>query len=216
MMAMLMWHKNGEQMIANRCIVLDMMLTHLLTKRVGDFKKCINKNGFKWGKLLSDIANGVHINREPNMKWLKDVDVVYAPMNWKSEHWVALGINLNERLITVYDALISHTRESAVKARMTPICEMMPYLVRAMCQDVLISPYSVEPFEYVRCPTVAQNPTTGDCGPYTMKFLELLAFGHPFSDLTTIREADMVFYRQKYSVDIYEHGKREAGTVHLL
>lgn len=216
MMAMLMWHKNGEQMIANRCIVLDMMLTHLLTKRVGDFKKCINKNGFKWGKLLSDIANGVHINREPNMKWLKDVDVVYAPMNWKSEHWVALGINLNERLITVYDALISHTRESAVKARMTPICEMMPYLVRAMCQDVLISPYSVEPFEYVRCPTVAQNPTTGDCGPYTMKFLELLAFGHPFSDLTTIREADMVFYRQKYSVDIYEHGKREVGTVHLL
>lgn len=180
MMAMLMWHKNGEQMIANRCIVLDMMLTHLLTKRVGDFKKCINKNGFKWGKLLSDIANGVHINREPNMKWLKDVDVVYAPMNWKSEHWVALGINLNERLITVYDALISHTRESAVKARMTPICEMMSYLVRAMCQDVLISPYSVEPFEYVRCPTVAQNPTTGDCGPYTMKFLELLAFGHPF------------------------------------
>ena len=216
MMAMLMWHKNGEQMIANRCIVLDMMLTHLLTKRVGDFKKCINKNGFKWGKLLSDIANGVHINREPNMKWMKDVDVVYAPMNWKSEHWVALGINLNERLITVYDALISHTWESAVKARMTPICEMMPYLVRAMCQDVLISPYSVEPFEYVRCPTVAQNPTTGDCGPYTMKFLELLAFGHPFSELTTIREADMVFYRQKYSVDIYEHGKREAGTVHLL
>ncbi|AAG26070.1 hypothetical protein [Arabidopsis thaliana] len=216
MMAMLMWHKNGEQMIANRCIVLDMMLTHLLTKRVGDFKKCINKNGFKWGKLLSDIANGVHINREPNMKWMKDVDVVYAPMNWKSEHWVALGINLNERLITVYDALISHTRESAVKARMTPICEMMSYLVRAMCQDVLISPYSVEPFEYVRCPTVAQNPTTGDCGPYTMKFLELLAFGHPFSDLTTIREADMVFYRQKYSVDIYEHGKREAGTVHLV
>jgi len=110
------------------------------------------------------------------MKWLKDVDVVYAPMNWKSEHWVALGINLNERLITVYDALISHTRESAVKARMT----------------------------------------TGDCGPYTMKFLELLAFGHPFSELTTIREADMVFYRQKYSVDIYEHGKREAGTMHLL
>ncbi|CAB81070.1 putative protein [Arabidopsis thaliana] len=152
----------------------------------------------------------VHINREPNMKWLKDVDVVYAPMNWKSEHWVALGINLNERLITVYDALISHTRESAVKARMTPICEMIPYLVRAMCQDVLISPYSVEPFEYVRCPTVAQNPTTGDCGSYTMKFLELLAFGHPFSELTTIREADMVFYRQKYSVDIYEHGKREA------
>nr|AAD46015.1 F21H2.5 [Arabidopsis thaliana] len=216
MMAMLMWHKNGEQMIANRCIVLDMMLTHLLTKRVGDFKKCINKNGFKWGKLLSDIANGVHINREPNMKWMKDVDVVFAPMNWKSEHWVALGINLNERLITVYDALISHTRESAVKARMTPICEMMPYLVRAMCQDVLISPYSVEPFEYVRCPTVAQNPTTGNCGPYTRKFLELLAFGHPFSDLTTIREADMVFYRQKYSVDIYEHGKREAGTVHLV
>ncbi|CAB78012.1 hypothetical protein [Arabidopsis thaliana] len=211
MMAMLMWHKNGEQMIANRCIVLDMMLTHLLTKRVGEFKKCINKNRFKWGKLLSDIANGVHINREPNMKWLKDVDVVYAPMNWKSEHWVALGINLNERLITVYDALISHTRESAVKARMTPICEMMPYLVRAMCQDVLISPYSVEPFEYVRCPTVAQNPTTGDCGPYTMKFLELLAFGHPFSELTTIREADMVLYRQKYSVDIYEHGKREAA-----
>ena len=81
MMAMLMWHKNGEQMIANRCIVLDMMLTHLLTKRVGEFKKCINKNRFKWGKLLSDIANGVHINREPNMKWLKDVDVVYAPMN---------------------------------------------------------------------------------------------------------------------------------------
>jgi len=73
MMAMLMWHKNGEQLLANRCIVLDFSLRHELSKRVVDFRKCINKNGFKWGKFMSDIANGVHINREPTMKWVKDV-----------------------------------------------------------------------------------------------------------------------------------------------
>jgi len=44
---MLMWHKNGEQLIANICIVLDFFLLHELTKRVVDFRKCINKNGFK-------------------------------------------------------------------------------------------------------------------------------------------------------------------------
>jgi len=116
-------------------------------------------------------------------------------MNWNHEHWVALGINLKERRITVYDALISHTRESVVKSRMTHICKMMLFLVRAVCQDVLTSAYSVELFEYERCFTVAQTPNTGDCGSYTMKFLELLVFGNPFSDLFNIRETDMVFYR---------------------
>jgi len=106
-----------------------------------------------------------------------------------------VGEGCKEQRITVYDALISHMWESAVKSRMTPIYEMMSYLVRAMCQYVLTYAYSLKTFEYERCLTVAQNPTTGDCGPYTMKFLELLAFGNPVSDLFTIREADMVFYR---------------------
>ena len=68
MMAILMWHKNGEQMIANKCIVLDTFLLYEINKLVVEFKTCINRLGFKWGKLLYNIANGVHIHREPILR----------------------------------------------------------------------------------------------------------------------------------------------------
>ncbi|KAG7552426.1 Ulp1 protease family C-terminal catalytic domain [Arabidopsis thaliana x Arabidopsis arenosa] len=195
MLAMLMWHKNGQQMIENRCVVLDSFLLYELTKRAVSFNNCINKQGFKWGQRLYDIANGIHIHREPSLRWIKDVDVVYAPMNWRGDHWVGLAIHLRARNIIVYDAFIDYTRESAAWSKMKPVCEMMPYLVRAMCADVLPQTYSVEPFGYERDLNVAQNPSTGDCGPYAMKFLELLAFGNPMSDLVNIQESDMAIYR---------------------
>ncbi|XP_020885920.1 uncharacterized protein LOC110229648 [Arabidopsis lyrata subsp. lyrata] len=216
MLAILMWHKNGQQMIANRCVVLDSFLLYELTKRAVSFRNCINKLGFKWGDRLYDMANGIHIHHEPSLRWFKDVDVVYALMNWKGDHWVGLAIHLRARNIVVYDALIEHTRESVAWSKMQPVCEMMPYLVRAMCADVLPAKYSVEPFAYERNVMVAQNPSTGDCGPYAMKFLELLAFGNPMSDLVNIQEADMATYRQVYATEIYEHGKRECGNRRLL
>ncbi|CAE6074983.1 unnamed protein product [Arabidopsis arenosa] len=196
MLALLMWHKNGQQMIENRCVVLDFFLLYELTKRAVSFNNCINKQGFKWGQRLYDIANGIHIHRESSLRWIKDVDVVYAPMNWKGDHWVGLAIHLRARHIIVYDAFIDHTRESVAWSKMKHVCEMMPYLVRAMCADVLPQTYSVEPFGYERDLNVAQNPSTGDCGPYAMKFLELLAFGNPMSDLMNIQESDMAIYRQ--------------------
>ncbi|CAE5959469.1 unnamed protein product [Arabidopsis arenosa] len=174
----------------------------------------VDNMGFKWGQRLYDIANGIHIHREPSLRWIKDVDVVYAPMNWRGDHWVGLAIHLRARNIIVYDAFIDYTRESAAWSKMKPVCEMMPYLVRAMCADVLPQTYSVEPFGYERDLNVAQNPSSGDCGPYAMKFLELLAFGNPMSDLVNIQESDMAIYRQVYATEIYEHGKRE-GVPHL-
>ena len=128
-------------------------------------------------------------------------------MNWKDEkHWVGLAICLERRAIEIMDPLRSLTRESVVRSRILPIMEMLPYLVRATCKDYLDKPYPVTPFTYIRNQRLAQNPTTGDCGPYAMEFIELYMLNTPVEDRFSIEEDDMYNFRKGYAVDLYEHG----------
>jgi len=128
-------------------------------------------------------------------------------MNWKDEkHWVGLAICLERRAIEIMDPLRSLTRESVVRSRILPIMEMLLYLVRATCKDYLDKPYPVTPFTYIRNQRLAQNPTTGDCGPYAMEFIELYMLNTPVEDMFSIEEDDMYNFRKGYTVDLYEHG----------
>ncbi|KAG7544160.1 Ulp1 protease family C-terminal catalytic domain [Arabidopsis thaliana x Arabidopsis arenosa] len=126
----------------------------------------------------------------------------------EKEHWVGLSIHLKMRHVSIYDPLVSKTRESVVKTRMQPILDMMPYLLKEVCKDYVGQNYSLAPFTYFRVDYISQNPRTGDCGPFSMKFLELLMLGCTMSDLQTISEDDMDNYRKGYAVDIFEHGVR--------
>lgn len=192
----------------SRAIVLDSLLTYDLSRRANEFSRCKKKESFNWGELLYEIANGERINRQPKLKWLKDVDVLYVPLNWSQEHWVGLSIHLKMRHVTIYDPLVSKTREIVVKTRMQPILAMMPYLLKAVCKDYVGEKYSLDPFTYFRVDCISQNPRTGDCGPFSMKFMELLMLGRSMEELQTIEEADMDNYRKGYAVDIFEHGVR--------
>ena len=80
---------------------------------------------------------------------------------------------------------------------------MVPYLlVECASSDELRAQYSLEPFTYER-PTNIPPARAGDCGVYTLKYIECHALGIKFSkkDFTKPNGKSM---RDKMAVDIFQ------------
>jgi len=65
----------------NRYVVVDPRLPWELSRRATAFKSCVNPETFKLDKLFLQFATGESLNREPKLRWINDVDVIFVPMN---------------------------------------------------------------------------------------------------------------------------------------
>nr|VDD26113.1 unnamed protein product [Brassica oleracea] len=75
---------------------------------------------------------------------------------------------------------------------MEPFLYMVPYLlVECASSDKLRAQYSLEPFTYER-PTNIPPAQAGDCGVYTLKYIECHALGIEFSKKTLLRPTGRV------------------------
>ncbi|KAL0662004.1 hypothetical protein Bca4012_098841 [Brassica carinata] len=69
---------------------------------------------------------------------------------------------------------------------------MVPYLlVKCASSDEQHTQYSLEPFTYER-PTNIPPARAGDCGVYTLKYIECHALGIEFSKKTLLRPTGRV------------------------
>ncbi|CAF1927827.1 unnamed protein product [Brassica napus] len=86
---------------------------------------------------------------------------------------------------------------------MEPFLYMVPYLlVECASSDEQHAQYSLEPFTYER-PTNIPPARAGDCGVYTLKYIECHVLGIKFSK-KDFAKANGKTMRDKMAVDIFQ------------
>ncbi|KAG2313872.1 hypothetical protein Bca52824_016994 [Brassica carinata] len=152
-------------------------ITPLLVSYIQDawseFKSCRKRDAFVWDQRLLEIV------LQPGKKWMDDIHIIYTPMLWGRSHWVGLAINLDMWYVEILDPLPDLHADRRVKHFMQPLVTILPYLVKkvAMCELTQFS--GLKKFVTTRIPDLYINTRSGDCGPVSMKFLEMHALGDP-------------------------------------
>nr|VDD49605.1 unnamed protein product [Brassica oleracea] len=144
-----------------------------------------------------------------SLEWLEDcvwgtnIDDIYSPVNFADSHWIAMWISIPKRHIVVFDSLCSSISPDELDVVMEPFLYMVPYLlVECASSDEVRAQYSLEPFTYERLTNI-HPARAGDCGVYTLKYIECHALEIEFSkkDFTKPNGKSM---RDKMSVGIFQ------------
>ncbi|EFH42283.1 predicted protein [Arabidopsis lyrata subsp. lyrata] len=110
-------------------------------------------------------------------------------------------------LLTAYVCGLVDGRTYCTSARkvasyMAPIAQMLPCLLRSVCEDVP-STWPATGFTFTRMIGLAQNDRGGDCGPMSLKFIEL--HSHQLtSHLQELTKKTVNNIRMRYAIDLYE------------
>ncbi|CAN6891711.1 unnamed protein product, partial [Brassica oleracea] len=135
--------------------------------------------------------------------WGTDIDDIYAPVNFGDSHWIAMWISIPKRHIVVFDSICSSISPEELDVVMEPFLYMVTYLlVECASSDEVCAQYSLEPFTYERLTNIPPA-RAGDCGVYTLKYIECHALGIEFSkkDFAKPNGKSM---RDKMAVDIFQ------------
>ncbi|CAN7001116.1 unnamed protein product, partial [Brassica rapa subsp. trilocularis] len=134
--------------------------------------------------------------------WGVDVDDIYAPVNFKNEHWIAIWISIPKRHIVVWDSIVSHIRPAELDEVMEPFVTMVPYLlVECALSDEQKVQYTLEPYTYARQTVGVPQCRAGDCGVFTLKYIECHALGIEFPTAFDKKHGKAI--REKMALDIF-------------
>ncbi|CAN6893441.1 unnamed protein product, partial [Brassica oleracea var. botrytis] len=140
---------------------------------------------------------------QSNKVWRTYIDDVYAPVNNNDTHWIAMWISIPKRHIVVWDNICSSISPEDLDVVMEPFLYMVPYLlVEWASSDEQRAQYSLEPFTYERSTNIP-SARAGDCGMYTLKYIECYALGIKFSK-KDFSKANGKTMRDKMAVDIFQ------------
>ncbi|KAF8048001.1 hypothetical protein N665_2731s0002 [Sinapis alba] len=153
-------------------------------------------------KLKEDTLTEIVL--KPGRKWMEDVTTVYTPMIWADTHWVGLAINLDLGLVEILDPLPTLYADRKVARFMDPVLKSLPYLVKKVAMYEPTQFRNLEPFTWTRVPDIYINERSGDCGPVSVKFMELHAHGDPAPHMSGITDRTVDAFRKQYTLDIYK------------
>lgn len=131
--------------------------------------------------VVKNYVCGIVPGRSNKLSWIVDVDILYAPMHWEDDHWVALAIDLNVSSVTVLDPCIGASDEKKLGKLMKPILEMLPSV---MVSHGLTCNQPQAPFIVERPLHVSQSSYPSDFGPLSIKYVELHAQGFSLDGIT--------------------------------
>nr|VDD30315.1 unnamed protein product [Brassica oleracea] len=135
--------------------------------------------------------------------WGVGVDDIYAPVNFKNQHWIAIWISIPKRHIVVWENIISHISPEELDEVMEPFVTMVPYLlVECALSDEQKVQYTLEPYTYARQTNGVPQCRAGDCGPFALKYIECHALGMKFPKAFNKRNGKSI--REKMAVDIFQ------------
>ncbi|KAF8117709.1 hypothetical protein N665_0008s0063 [Sinapis alba] len=184
---------------ARRCLFLPPWFAgHLQGKtRAFNAAKC-NK-----GRVLCDGRLSGFLTKE-GKKWGEDVDTLYSPMIWGGNHWVGLCISLTDWRVLVLDPNPALREMSEVWELMETVSKMLPYLVEKVCTPPKDKAYNLEAFAIERMGGAYENKRSGDCGPVSIKFMELHALGNPHPRMDGLTDALVDIMRKQFAMDLYK------------
>ncbi|CAF1724329.1 unnamed protein product [Brassica napus] len=140
---------------------------------------------------------------QSNKVWRRDIDDIYAPVNYTDTHWIAMWISIPKRHIVVFDSICSSISSEELDVVMEHFLYMVPYLlVECASSDEQRAQYSLESFTNER-PTNIPPARAGDCGVYALKYIECHALGKEFSKKYFAKPNGKTM-RDKMAVDIFQ------------
>ncbi|CAN6865523.1 unnamed protein product [Brassica oleracea] len=198
--------RHGRNYLSGRCRFIDYFSIAGIITKFAEFEKASDKLGFNWGGLVSFSFTGKTPRRNDKKVLLVDVDRVYTPMMWGKDHWVGLVINLTCRQVEILDCNIPlNESDNEVNKHMAYLLRALPHVLAAFSPPSDSShPEEDQAFSWVRPDNIYFNERSGDCGPCTVKFLEMHAAGYSYEDMGQIDDKKVDIFRQKYAVDTYE------------
>ncbi|CAN7077102.1 unnamed protein product, partial [Brassica oleracea var. botrytis] len=201
------YNADPQHFRSERMCVLDHLFAQQWRFNFKDFKDSKpDQNGL--GRRLPGGAWNYYAGTIPsfcksNKVWGTDIDDIYAPVNFADSYWIAIWISIPKRHIVVFDSICSSISPEELDVVMEPFLYMVPYLlVECASSGELRAQYSLEPFTYER-PTNIPPARAGDCGVYTLKYIECHALGIEFSK-KDFAKANGTSMRDKMAVDIFQ------------
>ncbi|CAN7071216.1 unnamed protein product [Brassica oleracea var. botrytis] len=201
------YNANPQHFRSERMCFLDHLFAQQWRFNFKDFKDSKpDQNGL--GRRLPGGAWNYYAGTIPsfcksNKVWGTNIDDIYAPVNFADSHWIAIWVSIPKRHIVVFDIICSSISPEDLDVVMEPFLYMVPYLlVECASSDELHAQYSLEPFTYER-PTNIPPARAGDCGVYTLKYIECHALGIEFSK-KDFAKANGKSMRDKMAVDIFQ------------
>ncbi|KAF3593105.1 hypothetical protein DY000_02024400 [Brassica cretica] len=173
------YNANPQHFRSERMCFLDHLFAQQWRFNFKDFKDSEpDQNGL--GRRLPGGACNYYAGTIPsfcqsNKVWGTDIDDIYAPVNFADTHWIAMWISIPKRHIVVFDSICSNEQRAQ---------------------------YTLEPFTYER-PTNIPPARAGDCGMYTLKYIECHALVIEFSK-KYFAKANGKTMRDKMAVDIFQ------------
>ncbi|CAN7077993.1 unnamed protein product [Brassica oleracea var. botrytis] len=198
---------NPQHFRSERMCFLDHLFAQQWRFNFKDFKDSEpDQNGL--GRRLPGGAWNYYAGTIPsfcqsNKVWGTDIDDIYAPVNFSDTHWIAMWISIPKRHIVVFDSICSSISPEELDVVMEPFLYMGPYLlVECASSDEQRAQYSLELFTYER-PTNIPPARAGDCGVYTLKYIECHTLGIEFSK-KDFAKANRKTMRDKMAVYIFQ------------
>ncbi|XP_048605777.1 uncharacterized protein LOC125583194 [Brassica napus] len=200
------YQNHPEHFRSDRMCFLDHIFSRQWRASYPDFKSDTpDANGL--GRRLPGGAWNYHAGVIPSFcqskkVWGVDVDDIYAPVNFKNQHWIAIWISIPKRHIVVWDSIVSHISPEELDEVMEPFVTMVPYLlVECALSDEQKVQYTLEPYTYARQTVGVPQCRAGDCGPFTLKYIECHALGIEFPSAFDKKHGKTI--REKMALDIF-------------
>ncbi|KAF2605442.1 hypothetical protein F2Q70_00025596 [Brassica cretica] len=106
----MLWRRRGSFLQKERIVIFDPYFTKIITSKWPAFNEAEDKLDFDWGTNITAYFTGKSRGKNLKLELGRDVDMVYAPMNWGTSQWVGLCINLRTSNVTICGNQNSHYR----------------------------------------------------------------------------------------------------------
>ncbi|CAG7906979.1 unnamed protein product [Brassica rapa] len=191
--------RHEDTLKERRCLFLPpWFVAHLQGKT-----RAFNAAKVNRGRVLGDGRLSGFLTKE-GRKWGVDVDTLYAPMIWDDNHWVGLCISLTDWRVLVLDPNPRLKSMEEVRSVLESVSKMIPFLVEKVCPVPESGPYGLEPFTVERMGGAYENRRSGDCGPVSLKLMELHALGNPHPRMDGLTDDLVDIMRRQWAMDIYK------------
>ncbi|KAG5377875.1 hypothetical protein IGI04_025717 [Brassica rapa subsp. trilocularis] len=191
--------RHEDTLKERRCIFLPpWFVAHLQGKT-----RAFNAAKVNRGRVLGDGRLSGFLKKE-GRKWGVDVDTLYAPMIWDDNHWVGLCISLTDWRVLVLDPNPRLKNMEEVRGVLESVSKMIPFLVEKVCPVPESGPYGLESFTVERMGGAYENRRSGDCGPVSVKLMELHALGNPHPRMDGLTDDLVDIMRRQWAMDIYK------------
>uniref|UniRef100_A0A803P554 Ubiquitin-like protease family profile domain-containing protein n=1 Tax=Cannabis sativa TaxID=3483 RepID=A0A803P554_CANSA len=180
--------------------------------KTGDYGPKTHKGlgaDFKWGDNVLDYCRGV--KDQFYLKWGGN-DYLYFVLNLpKHSHWVAIKVNIDLWKITVYDCDSTVCPKKDLAAIMKTWQDLLPTLFHACGEfpnnnQILAvemndcSKFPKMHFDRVSHEIVSKEKISGDCGIYSIKYVEHLMMKRSLNDVT---DKNIQMFRDRWCVDLF-------------